>query len=402
MTLEARSACHPDGRIALSECLDEVTEGVGSQWSSFRVVGATRSGIARAKESVGQHPDRYKLVQPGTIFYNPMRILLGSIALLDDGEAPGITSPDYVVFRTRSGLLHHRWFYYWLRSAEGAAFIRALTRGAVRERMLFRRLAAARIVAPSWNRQLAFAREILVVEGARAAAAVQREAAKAIPTACLRAAFANMTPLSVVGRRRAVPPDSWSWQVLTSLARLESGHTPSRYHPEWWGGDIPWISLADIRDLDGKIAYETRERTNKDGIANSAARVLPKGTVVLSRTASVGFVSLMGREMATSQDFVCWVCGPSLDERFLAYLLRASRRYLLTLSSGAIHQTIYMPTVEAFEVCVPDLPQQRRIAGLLDEQMAQAERARRTVEEELGAINALPAALLRRAVNRDL
>src|SRR5438105_4543819 len=104
-------------------------------------------------------------------------------------------------------------------------------------------------------------------------------------------------PLTVE-RAAATPPSGWRWKVLTELAQLESGHTPSRYHPEWWGGDIPWISLADIRDLDGKVAYETHEYTNDAGIANSSARVLPQGTVVLSRTASVGFVTITGRPMA--------------------------------------------------------------------------------------------------------
>jgi type I restriction enzyme, S subunit len=187
--------------------------------------------------------------------------------------------------------------------------------------------------------------------------------------------FHEVAPLSVAGRR-AVPPRNWTWRPLTSCARLESGHTPSRYHPEWWGGQIPWISLTDIRELDGKIAQETREFTNEEGIANSSARVLPAGTVVLSRTASVGFVTIMGREMATSQDFVNWVCGPDLDPRFLAYLFRTSRAYLRSLSSGAIHQTIYMPTVEAFEVCIPDLKEQQRIVCSLDEQIAAVERAR--------------------------
>jgi type I restriction enzyme, S subunit len=132
----------PVKRIRLAECLEEVTHGVGQEWSRCRVLGATRAGLAPAKEQVGGNPQRYKLVGPKTIFYNPMRILLGSIAVVEEGEPPGITSPDYVVFRTRPGLLHYRWFYYWLRSADGAAFIRTLSRGAVRERMLFRRLAA--------------------------------------------------------------------------------------------------------------------------------------------------------------------------------------------------------------------------------------------------------------------
>src|SRR5262245_16580597 len=147
-------------------------------------------------------------------------------------------------------------------------------------------------------------------------------------------------------------PDGWRWRKLTELARLESGHTPSRRHPEWWGGSIPWIALPDIRRLDGKIAQETAEYVNELGLENSSARLLPAGTVVLSRTASVGFVTIMGRPMATSQDFVNWVCGSDLDPTFLALLLRASRGYIRSLASGAVHKTVYVPAVKAFKVCV--------------------------------------------------
>ena len=201
-------------------------------------------------------------------------------------------------------------------------------------------------------------------------------------------------PLAV-GDSRPNPPAGWSWRFLRNLARLESGHTPSRYHREWWGGDVPWISLSGIRDLDGKIAYDTREHTNEQGIGNSSARILPKGTVVLSRTASVGFVTILGCEMATSQDFVNWVCGPDLDPRFLAYVFLGSREYLRRLSSGAIHQTIYMPTVEAFQVCAPQITEQRRIVRRLDEQLGVVERARAATEAQLEAAKALPAAFLR-------
>lgn len=95
--------------------------------------------------------------------------------------------------------------------------------------------------------------------------------------------------------------DDWRWQRLTDLARLESGHTPSRRHPEWWGGHVPWLALPDIRKLHGKYAYETTENTNDAGLANSSARLLPPCTVCLSRTASVGFVTILGKPMATSQ-----------------------------------------------------------------------------------------------------
>jgi type I restriction enzyme S subunit len=146
--------------------------------------------------------------------------------------------------------------------------------------------------------------------------------------------------------------------------------------------------------MDGKVACETKEHTNEAGIANSSARLLPKDTVVLSRTASVGFVTRMGREMATSQDFVNWVCGPEVDPRFLALLLQASRGYIRSLASGAIHQTVYMPTLEAFTVCIPEINEQKRIAAKVEEQMAAVERARAAAESQLEAASQLMSAAL--------
>ena len=90
-------------------------------------------------------------------------------------------------------------------------------------------------------------------------------------------------------------PTGWRWQALSSVARLESGHTPSRRHPEYWGGDIPWIRIQDATANHGHVIHDTVEHTNQLGIENSSARVLPADTVCLSRTASVGYVTVMGR-----------------------------------------------------------------------------------------------------------
>jgi len=145
------------------------------------------------------------------------------------------------------------------------------------------------------------------------------------------------------------------WVPLANVARIESGHTPSRKHPEWWGGDVPWIALPDIRRLDGQTATETTEYINELGLANSSARILPAGTVCLSRTASVGFITVMGVPMATSQDFVNWVPGDQLRSWYLATGLIAAREYLRNLAEGAIHKTIYMPTLRGLRIKLPPL-----------------------------------------------
>ena len=111
---------------------------------------------------------------------------------------------------------------------------------------------------------------------------------------------------------------------------------------------------------------------------------------------------MMGREMATSQDFVNWVCGPELDPQFLLYLLMRSREYVRSLSSGAIHQTVYVPTVKVFDVCVPKRAEQERIASSLRESLTAADGLRAHAEEEFAATEAMPGALLRRAFSGAL
>lgn len=170
-----------------------------------------------------------------------------------------------------------------------------------------------------------------------------------------------------VGMPSTAAPHNWQWSPLTELARLESGHTPSRKCSQYWGGNIPWLGIKDARNHHGGRIHTTREVTNELGISNSSARVLPANTVCLSRTASVGYVVVLDREMATSQDFLNWVCSPNLDPDFLKYLFMAEGSGLLRFSSGAVHQTIYFPEAKAFHICHPSLSQQKRIVSLLDE-----------------------------------
>ena len=192
-----------------------------------------------------------------------------------------------------------------------------------------------------------------------------------------------------VGRPDLPAPSDWNWTRLTDVARLESGHTPSRARPEYWDGDVPWIGIRDATGNHGRTLYDTNEHTNALGIANSSARVLPAGTVCLSRTASVGYVVVMGKPMATSQDFVNWVCGDGLNPHFLKYVLLAEREALHVFATGSVHQTIYFPEVKAFHICLPPRAEQDAIVdvlGALDDKIELNRQMNETLEAMARAI----------------
>lgn len=167
------------------------------------------------------------------------------------------------------------------------------------------------------------------------------------------------------------------WEVVKTkyVASLHSGHTPSRSHPEYWEDcTIPWFSLADVWQLrEGRREYlgETKEKISQLGLANSAAELLPAGTVIVSRTASVGFSGIMPEPMATTQDFVNWVCDRTkILPEYLLYVFRSMKQEFERLRMGSTHKTIYMPDVAAFQTPLPPLDEQRRIVAYVQEKKA--------------------------------
>lgn len=164
---------------------------------------------------------------------------------------------------------------------------------------------------------------------------------------------------------RSNVPEGWRHVRLTDVARLESGHTPSKRQPDYWGGTIPWVSLHDTEGLDAREIQTTSQNITEAGLANSSARLLPKGTVVFSRTATVGKSTVMGCAMATSQDFACYVCGPAVHNFYLALLLRSMRTEWKKLMAGSIHNTVYMPVFKALSVDLPPHDEQVAISNAM-------------------------------------
>lgn len=172
-------------------------------------------------------------------------------------------------------------------------------------------------------------------------------------------------------------PKHWQVGCIRRFAQMHSGHTPSRQVADYWVNcNIPWFTLADVWQLrPGRQEYlgQTAEQVSELGLANSAAELLPAGTVVFSRTASVGFSGIMPVAMATSQDFWNWVCGSELLPEYLLYVFRAMKTEFEALRMGSTHQTIYEGDAAAIHIPVPPTSEQREIVGLVRHSVARTD-----------------------------
>lgn len=161
-------------------------------------------------------------------------------------------------------------------------------------------------------------------------------------------------------------PKHWELVKLTDVARLESGHTPSRKHPEYWGGDTPWLSLGDTSEMKKLQVMTTGESVTQAGLDNSSARLLPTDTVVLSRTAVRGLCSRLGKPMATSQDFVAFVCGDRVLPGYLVQLFRHMKREWRRLEQGTspTNKTLYFSVFRRLKIALPSPEEQQAIADV--------------------------------------
>jgi type I restriction enzyme S subunit len=198
-------------------------------------------------------------------------------------------------------------------------------------------------------------------------------------------------------------PDNWKWEKLIDIAKLESGHTPRKSEIEYWiNGDIPWISLQDIRAAHGKIISETKYMPNELGIRKSSARLLPKGTVCFCRDISVGYTTVMGKEMSTTQHFANWICGKSLNNMFLLYTFMAAKDFLIASGKGTTVGTIYMPALKELRILLPPLEEQQEIVRRVESLFAKADAIEHQYKTLKTSLDTLPQAILHKAFKGEL
>ena len=170
-----------------------------------------------------------------------------------------------------------------------------------------------------------------------------------------------------IGEQTNEVAEGWEWINLNKLAKLESGHTPRKSVVEYWeNGNVPWICLQDIRAAHGKFIYETKFKPTKLGIENSSARLLPAGTVCFSRDISVGFTTIMGKEMATTQHFANWLCGEKLINKYLLYAFMSSSNYLIHKGKGTTVKTLYYKDLQQFMFYKPPFEEQQEIVNRVE------------------------------------
>lgn len=158
----------------------------------------------------------------------------------------------------------------------------------------------------------------------------------------------------------------WKKSKLAKCCKIISGATPSRSKPEFWGGNILWVTPKDLSNLKESILYNTPEKITEDGLKNCSANLLPEGAILFSSRAPIGHVAIVGKSMCTNQGFKSLIPGPDVDSKYLYWTMKHVTPTIKSMGRGATFKEVSKEIMESVEIPLPPLPEQRRIAAILD------------------------------------
>lgn len=173
---------------------------------------------------------------------------------------------------------------------------------------------------------------------------------------------------------------------ISDIGKIVSGATPKTKDVDNYGGSIAWITPADLSGYTSKyISHGSRNITQK-GYDSCPAHLMPRGTVLFSSRAPIGYVAIAENSICTNQGFKSIVPNDDIDSEFLYYQLQYLRKKIQEKGSGTTFKEISGKVLGETDIVVPSLEEQFRIVARIEELFSELDKAvdtLKTTKEQL-------------------
>lgn len=196
-------------------------------------------------------------------------------------------------------------------------------------------------------------------------------------------------------------PQGWQRLPLRRLFRITGGATPKSDVAEYWGGDIDWVTPADLGKTPSLEVHNSARTLTRAGLDSCAAELLPPGSIIVSVRAPIGAIGIAKVPMATNQGCKGLV-GQSAEPRFMAYQLSVSQASLEAVGRGTTFTELSATDLGSFQVAVPPPDLQRTIANFLDRETDKIDALIDKQEQLIATLREDRAATIAHAVTKGL
>lgn len=356
--------------------------GPGVQWLSIADMNQGRH-LTTTKETITSRAVTEcgcRLVGPGTVLLS-FKLSIGKVGIT---TRPMCTNEAIASLPIRNSKRLSADFLYWaLQSLDLTAGQDRAAMGATLNKP---KLLGLEIPVPPLSKQQRIAKILDAAEALRE----KRRVALAQVDTVTEAIFIEMfgDPLT--------NPREWPVAAVRDIATTTSGGTPDRGEPAYFGGDVPWVKSGELHQ---GFVTQTEETLTQRGVAESSAKLMPIGTVLVAMYgATVGAVATLGIEATTNQAICCIRLGGRVQSPYFVSLLKLMTPTLLLRRVGGAQPNLSQDLIRSLTIPVPPLPLQQTFAR----RAAAAEKLKAAHRASLGEMDALFASLQHRAFRGEL
>ena len=159
--------------------------------------------------------------------------------------------------------------------------------------------------------------------------------------------------------------EDWNYLSINECADVIGGGTPSTKNPNYWDGNIPWISPKDLSNNKDKYISNGERFITQVGLEKSSAKLLPVNSLLFSSRAPIGYLAINTKPVATNQGFKSLILKEEFDVEFFYYLFKDKTEYIKNFASGSTFQEVSGSVVKNLSFLIPPKQEQKRISNIL-------------------------------------
>ena len=305
---------------------------------------------------------------------------IGRVAQVTNDILPANTNQAVAIVRPNPDLIFPRFLYYVLRDSKRIQLAQSRVVQSVQANFSLGELSAVELPLPPQEEQRAIAHILGTLDDRIELNRRANETLEAMARALFKAWFVDFEPVRAKmegrwERGQSLPglpahlydlfperlaeselgeiPEGWEMQPLSKLLTIIGGGTPKTSIEDYWGGEIPWFSVVDTPPASNVFVVATEKNITAQGLAGSSARLIPKGTTIISARGTVGNLAIAGCDMTFNQS--CYgLRGTGGGGDYFVYLTSQQMvDQLKSMAHGSVFSTITRQTFEAIQRPVP-------------------------------------------------
>ena len=160
--------------------------------------------------------------------------------------------------------------------------------------------------------------------------------------------------------------EEWKEYKLHEIGRIVGGATPPTKDSANYDGEISWITPKDLSNFTGRYIQKGERSITQKGFESSSCQILPKGSILFSSRAPIGYIAIAANELCTNQGFKSIIPDNNLvNNLFLYYLLKYNKEEIESLGSGTTFKEVSAKVMQNFDIKIPCIQTQKKIADIL-------------------------------------